>query len=228
MLDGILEIFRKDKAEKMAKGIFVAKPKNKDRKAKAFFRGLGRELYFTKEDDIRMCINLLLKKEPDLKSLKWHDPFAADGRWARVAREFGIDCFSSDIKPLDSSVIQMNAFDIMPEPDTLYIGNPPFSNAKKLVRHFKHKCAFIMQSSVFGLGLRHLWYFGNSSELYFITGAGGNEIKVPCFFSYFDGDRSDIVISKPAHLVPKPHLWVNTFGKAVPLRDNYYKVIVGK
>jgi len=226
MLNGILEIFRKDKAEKMAKGIFVAKPKNKN-KAKAFFRGRCRELYFTKEGDIRLCISLLLEKEPDLKSLKWHDPFAADGRWARVAKEFGIDCFSSDIKPLNDNVIQMNAFDIMPEPDTLYIGNPPFSKAKELVQHFKHRCAFIMQSSAFGLGVKHLWYFDTYSHLYFITGGGGNKVKVFCFLSYFGEDRSKIVIPEAAHLVPKPHLRVDKY-RAVPLGDNYYRAIVGK
>jgi len=225
VLCGILEIFRKDRAEKAAGGIFSVKPKKRDKRT-AVFRGRGRELYFTKEDDIRMCIKLLLEKEPSLKSLKWHDPFAADGRWARVAREFGIDCFSSDIKPLDGSVIQMDAFDVMPQPDTLYIGNPPFSKARGLVGHFKYRCAFIMQSSAFALGPRHLWYFGSNKALCFITGGGGNEIKVMCFFSYFDGDRNNIVIQKPAHLVPRPHLAVSQFGWAVPLGDNYHEVIV--
>jgi len=223
MLDGILEIHRKDKAEKVAKGVFFPKPKKRN-KMTTMYRGRCRELYFTKEEDIRLCIELLLEKEPSLKSLKWHDPFAADGRWARVAREFGIDCFSSDIKPLDSSVIQMNAFDIMPQPDTLYIGNPPFSGAKKLVKHFRYKCAFIMQSSAFGLGVKRLWYFDTYSHLYFITGGGGKEITVFCFLSYFDEDRSNVVIPKDAHLVPKPYLRVDQYGKAVPLMDNYYDV----
>ena len=222
MLNGILEIYRKDKAEKIAKGIFIVKPKKGGKKT-VFFRGLGRELYYTKEGDIRLCVKLLLEKEPSLRYLKWHDPFAADGRWAKVVKEFGIECFSSDIKPLDCGVAQMNAFDVMPRPDTLYIGNPPFSKARELVQHFKYKCAFIMQSAAFSLGVKHLWYFSTHSHLYFLTGSGGNSIKVFCFFSYFDESRSDVVIPGYAHLVSKPCLRVDPY-KAVPLKDNYYKV----
>jgi len=190
-------------------------------------RGKNKELYFTKIDDIRLCIKLLLEKEPDLKNLKWHDPFAGDGRWSDVAKEFGIACFSSDIEPLNNDVHRLNAFDIAPQADTLYIGNPPFSLAKKFVKHFNHKCAFIMQSASFSCGVKHLWYFNkwnksNHSELKFILD-DNSELAVFCFFSYFDEDRSNVVIPSQLHLIPEPKLRVSAFN-GVPMSDNYYKI----
>ena len=190
-------------------------------------RGRNRELYFTKIEDIRLIIKLLLEKEPDLKNLKWHDPFAADGRWGKVAKEFGIECLSSDIFPLNKDVFQQDAFDIIPQPDTLYIGNPPFSLSKKLVKHFKYKCAFIMQSSSFSCGVKHLWFFNKRknplsySELNFITTE--SEVRVFCFFSYFDENRNNAVVPEYLHLLEEPKLRVNAF-RGVPMKDNYYHV----
>jgi len=184
-------------------------------------RGRNRELYFTKIEDIRMIIKLLLEKEPKLKKLKWHDPFAADGRWSKVAKEFGIDCYSSDIKPLNKDVHKLDAFHIIPQPDTLYIGNPPFSLAKKFVKHFKYKCAFIMQSSCFSLGLKHLWFFNKRgySKLKFITDF--DETLVFCFFAYFNENRCDIVKTMYRHSVPEPRLNADAF-RSVPMKNNYY------
>ena len=184
--------------------------------------GQNRELYLTQIEDIRIIIKLLLEKEPKLKKLKWHDPFAADGRWADVAKEFGIDCYSSDIFPLNDSVFKLNAFDIIPNKETLYIGNPPFSLAKKIVNHFKYKCAFIMGSSCFSLGLKHLWSF--KPKLKFKT---NEDLRiVPCFFVYFDENRNDIVKPCLTHLVPEPRL-LAAFSHSVPMKNNYYIVRKG-
>lgn len=200
---------------------------NQNKKETINKRGKNRELYFTKIEDIRMLIKLLLEKEPKLKNLKWHDPFAADGRWSKVAKEFGIDCASSDIKPLNRKVRKLDAFDIIPQPDTLYIGNPPFSLSKKLVQHFKYKCAFIMQSSCFSLGVKRLWFFNrrkniySRSELKFDTDCG--EVRVFCFFVYFNKNRKNSVIPKYVHLIPEPKLRANAFH-GVPFKNNYHYV----
>lgn len=103
-------------------------------------RGENRELYYTKPEDIRKIIRDLVEHIPQLLKYQWVDPCAGDGRWAKVAEEFGIKMKSYDINPQADFVEKADflnhnwdALEKDSEKPFFFIGNPPFSRLKEFV-----------------------------------------------------------------------------------------------
>ena len=99
-------------------------------------RGFGRELYYTPIDIIYKIVDNLLFNYPQLKTLKWIDPCAADGRWADVVQKFGIECLSFDLVPLRQDVAQKDFLndDYIQFKNYFFIGNPPYKLLEKFVQ----------------------------------------------------------------------------------------------
>jgi hypothetical protein len=112
----------------------------------------NKELVYTDPELIRASLSVLLEDAPYLwDGRQWHDPFAADARWAKVAREeFGIkNIRSSDLVSRADGVEQLNVFDIEPDPNVFYFGNLPFSLTKQIYYHFDNCHRFFIGGRCF-------------------------------------------------------------------------------
>lgn len=138
-------------------------------------RGNNRELYNTPYNIIFSIISNLLIVYPFLTNKKWIDPCAGDGRWAEVIKEFGIECDSYDIEPLNNKVKKQDFFTSTTYKDCFYIGNPPFT----MVKQFVDK----------SLETADLCYFLGGSML--LTGSLSDRVKLLHRFEGFEGNQKD-------------------------------------
>lgn len=151
--------------------------------AKSFFkrntknRGEGRELYKTSYDLIDSIVSNLISEKPFLKDKIWVDPCAGDGRWAEVIKNYGINCISFDIKPLNDKVFQGDFF-ITPYQQNdkyFFIGNPPFSLLKPFINR--------------ALSITNYCYFLGGSQV--ITGGLSDKVELLHRFEGFEGNQKD-------------------------------------
>lgn len=142
----------------------------------------SREYYITHKEDIRKIISWLLEKIPRLRDYEWIDPCAGDGRWAEVAKEFGVNVSSYDIEPQSDFVIQKDFLQTdwseverdLAKP-IFFIGNPPFSKVKKFVEHALKYVDFC--------------YFLGGPLL--ITNTLGNKVLILHRFEGYEGNQKD-------------------------------------
>lgn len=137
-------------------------------------RGNGRELYKTPNYLIERIVEDLLIYNPMLREYRWVDPCAGDGRWATVIKSKGINCDSYDIKPLNSSVQQLDFLMFKNfAPNLFFIGNPPFSLSKVFINNAINNncpCYFLGGSmALTGDISRH------ATLIHRFTGAEGNQ-----------------------------------------------------
>lgn len=158
-------------------------PKRTPEQSKSFFkrftknRGEGRELYQTPYEMIDAIVSNLLVEKPFLKNMIWVDPCAGDGRWAEVIKNYGIDCISFDIKPLNDKVFQGDFFTTPYRQNEKYffIGNPPFS----MVKQFVNKA----------LSITNYCYFLGGSQL--LTGTLSSKVCLLHRFEGYEGNQKD-------------------------------------
>lgn len=185
-------------------------------------RGENRELYYTKPEDIYKIIQDLVEKIPRLLDYQWIDPCAGDGRWARVAEEFGIKIKSYDIYPAADFVekadflnYNWSELEQNSEKPLFFIGNPPFSKLKDFVTQalsYVDFCYFLGGPQILTGSLsdkvlilhRFEGYEGNQkdrrSKLVF-TDSNGNDVKVWASGalmgkSFIDGPHRFVIVNK--------------------------------
>ena len=155
--------------------------------AKSFFkirhtsiRGFDRELYSTPVPVIKKIVDNLLLVFPWLKDMVWIDPCAGDGRWERVIKTHGIECYSYDIVPLLPEVKKQDFLtadrSLYPQKPFIFIGNPPFSLLKQFIKK--------------ALSFTHYCYFLGGSQL--ITGTLSPQVVLLHRFEGFEGNQKDL------------------------------------
>lgn len=180
---------------------------------KTKYRGLQRELYFTKQDIILKIVNSLLNNYPNLRNKTWIDPCAADGRWGNIIKQnFNINCESYDINPLSNNVKQLDFLNSNFNGENLFfIGNPPYSLTNKFVEKallFSNYCYFL------GTGM-------NMNKL-------GNKILLLHRFEGFEGNQSDLRSKCKFITTNNEDLTVWTCGALFNSEINNNKFIVNK
>jgi hypothetical protein len=138
-------------------------------------RGFGRELYKTPLDTIHKIVSSLLQYKPELKNKLWIDPCAGDGRWEQVIKQYGIDCKSFDIEPLNDTVLKQDFYDYNTLEDVFIIGNPPFSELTKFVEK--------------SLSIADTCYFLGGSQI--ITGKLSCKTELIHRFEGYEGNQKD-------------------------------------
>lgn len=144
-------------------------------KRKTDERGFGRELYQTPINVIEKIVSNIIKNKPELKNKLWIDPCAADGRWEKIIKQFGIKCKSFDIEPLNDTVEKQNFYNYVPDEDVFIIGNPPFSELQKFVDK--------------ALSITDSCYFLGGSQI--ITGKLSNKVSLLHRFEGVEGNQKD-------------------------------------
>jgi hypothetical protein len=140
------------------------------------------ETFFTPLPLIKRILDDLLNKMPHLKWLKWHDFCAADNRWAHVLATYGITCSASDINPLSPEVEKIDMWDLEPNPDVVYVANPPFSATKKLNKKFAN-CRRLLFGGMWVSKLPGINYSIDNNKIAFID-VDGNYRRIMSSVNY--------------------------------------------
>jgi hypothetical protein len=97
------------------------------------------DMYYTKEEVAKECINNIKKEIEDSEMYQWFEPSAGNG-------VFLLDgCVGLDIEPKHKNIIKQDFLTYVPKFDKkiLVYGNPPFgkqsSLAKKFIKNHKEK-----------------------------------------------------------------------------------------
>ena len=114
------------------------------------FRKNTNDMYYTKKDVAKNCIEIIRKEIEDSETYQWIEPSAGNG-------VFLVDgCIALDIEPKNTNVIKEDFLKYVPNTrkKILIYGNPPFgkqsSLAKKFIKHassFSDVIAFILPRS---------------------------------------------------------------------------------
>lgn len=139
-------------------------------------RGDGRELYYTPIQTIEKIIYNLVTNKPKLKNKLWIDPCAGDGRWGKVASNFGVVCESYDINPLSPNVKKLDFFKSNFDKDCFILGNPPFSQVKEFI----NKALSMVDTC---------YFLGGSGRL---TGQLSEHIELLHRFEGYEGNQKDL------------------------------------